>query len=357
MGDWPTVTNRSPDLKKLAVLVAASLFLSAVRAAPDGRGLYEEHCSACHQTEGRGGIGLALTPAKFVTISDGYINKTIRHGRPGRIMPAFQDLSEAQVGAIVMFLRDRSGVPSPRYAETRLGGNSENGKPLFLTQCAKCHGAHGQSGGVGTGVTLSRKRDFPVIPAAISNTGFLASASDAMLEAIVAQGRPKSGMPSFRETLSQTDIRDIVAYVRSLRVERPAHEQGGAQAASIIVESPNDFETTVQRVREAVAGSNFRVFPDRYLEEGVTDEFSYNPRQVRIRFCNFDQLYNLLNIEPRLGIVLPCNITVVEKPSGKVILIAQNMQNIAAWFNNDQLSEVAQSMSELLADVLDEASL
>ncbi len=339
------------------LLVVGLLVACAVQAAPDGRALYNEHCNACHQTEGRGGIGLALKGKKFATISDDYVRRSIRYGRPGRIMPAFGSLSDAQVDAVVGFLRARAGAPSPRYSEARLVGDPSIGKPLYLQQCAKCHGANGQSGGVGTGVTLSRKRDFPVIPAAIANSGFLASAPDAMLQAIIEQGRADGGMPSFRGVLSPSDIRHVVAYVRSLRIERPTSEMPGVQAASIIVESPNDFETTIKRVREAVQGSNFRVFPDRYLEEGVTDEFTYNPRQIRIRFCNFDQLYNLLNIEPRLGIVLPCNITVVEKPSGEVLMIAQNMENIAAWFNNDQLSEVAQSMAETLADILDEASL
>ena len=57
-------------------------------AGPDGRALYLEHCSACHQFEGQGGIGLPLATKKLADVSDDYLRKSIRLGRPGRVMPA-----------------------------------------------------------------------------------------------------------------------------------------------------------------------------------------------------------------------------------------------------------------------------
>ena len=85
---------------------------------------------------------------------------------------------------------------------------------------------------------------------------------------------------------------------------------------AFIVESPYSFEKTVGNIKAALIGANFRTFPQRYLEQGLVDEFSHNTRQVSIRFCNFRELYSMLNIEPRLGTVLPCRITVVEGKDG-----------------------------------------
>lgn len=47
------------------------------------------------------------------------------------------------------------------------------------------------------------------------------------------------------------------------------------------------------------------VFPDRYLEEGLVDELSVNTRQVSVRFCNFSDLHQALQIDPQVGVVLP----------------------------------------------------
>ena len=47
-------------------------------AGPDGRALYLEHCSACHQFEGQGGIGLPLLTGKLADVSDEYLSSTIR---------------------------------------------------------------------------------------------------------------------------------------------------------------------------------------------------------------------------------------------------------------------------------------
>ena len=111
-------------------------------------------------------------------------------------------------------------------------------------------------------------------------------------------------------------------------------------------------------VKEAVAAEHF-ASPDRsesfenLLQ--VIDEFSHNTRQISIRFCNFKQLYNMLNIEPRLGVVLPCRITVVERTDGSVLLVAPNMRAISHWFNNNELEQLGNTMEEMITDVIEDA--
>jgi len=127
-------------------------------------------------------------------------------------------------------------------------------------------------------------------------------------------------------------VADVVAYVRTLKP--PVPKQGMEEwrgKPAYIMESPYDFETTVENVKQALTGANFRIFPPRYLEQGLTDEFSVNTRQISIRFCNFKELYHLLNIDPRLGTVLPCRINVIER-DGKVLYHGgvTNSQNGAA---------------------------
>jgi cytochrome c oxidase cbb3-type subunit 3 len=341
------------------LVLAVALAAAAVHAGPDGRALYVEHCGACHQTRGQGGIGLPLAKAKLVDVSDAYLRETIRVGRPGRVMPAFQRLSDAQVDAIVAFLREGSGTIGMDETSATIVGDVTNGRALYTEHCVRCHAEDGSGEGKGTGVTLSRERSFLVMPASISNPGFLASATDQMIQRSITVGRKESGMPAFgRGRLSDAQIRDLVAYVRAFEhryepiatldmEERPTHMH----------ESPYDFETTLQNVKASLAGANFRIFPDRFVEQGLIDEFSVNTRQVGVRFCNFDALYGMLKIEPRLGVVLPCRVTIMEREDGSVILVVPNLRVVARWFNNDELVGLWDAMEQTFNEIIEEATL
>lgn len=347
---------------KLIWLLLALLAAFPASAGPDGKALYQKHCVVCHRDTGLGGIGLPLSAAKINTFPDNYIINTIRNGRPGRVMPAFETLSDIQVKAILEHMRSwHNGEPPPVYSDAPIAGDVERGHELYHEHCISCHGEHGSGEGQGTGVTMSRERRFEVMPPAINNVGFLAAASDQFIYHIIAHGQPGSIMPAYKDTigLKDKDINDIVAYVRSL--EETAREaradKPDIRGTTLIFESPYDFDTTVENLKSAIKGMNFRYFPDRYLEQGLTDEASVNKKQLALRFCNFNNLYELLKIEPRLGVLLPCRLTVIEDQTGKVSVIALDMNLASKFFNNDELDDFAYRMHQIQMELIEEALL
>ena len=346
---------------RLILFTALLGALTPAHAAPSGKDLYARHCNACHPIDGYGGIGLPLTADKLDDVDDDYLFNTIRKGRPGRVMPAFETLSNAQVNALIQHLRLSTGAVAKAFEPAALNGDPEHGKVLFERNCAACHGAKGDGEGQGTGVTLSRERSFLVMPPAIANPGFQQSAGDRMIKHIIAVGRPRSGMPAFGRKLSDGDLNDVVAYIRRLgtaAAQRQAEQQiTETPQLAYITESPYDFETTVANLKSALSGANFRIFPERFLEQGVTDEFSVNQRQIGIRFCNFNELYALLKTEPRLGVVLPCRITVLERQDGRVLLVTPNLKLVAGWFNNAELHDLWSDMEQTVTHIIDEATL
>lgn len=332
-----------------------------VYSAPHGDELYARHCSSCHGIDGKGGVGVPIALPSFLnSVSNEYLTKTIRHGRPGRIMPAFLSLSDAQLNAIVKHVRGWSDKPGPAEDTAVIKGNGEHGKELFANFCAPCHGAEGV-GGKGTGVTFSRKRDLPIIAPALNNTGFLASASDVMIRDTITFGREGTPMTSMLVAgLSEKDIDDVVAYIRSFEKDAVELKQklngNGSESPVIIMDSPYGLEETVENLKQAITDQNFTLIRTEFLEHGLVEEGKENKKQVVLHFCNFGFLFQALSIDPRVGMFLPCRITVIEK-NGKVQISTINPKRLSKLFNNHELDEYCDEMHEVYSTLLEDATL
>jgi len=324
-------------------------------AAPDGALLYHQNCAVCHGEQGDGGVGVPLNlPAFLAVASDSYLRKTIREGRPGRVMPAFPGLNDGEVDAVVAYLRSLSKEPSPSYADKPIHGDAAHGKALFASHCATCHGAHGE-GGSGTGVTFSRPREAPVMAPALNNAGFQDAASDGMLKATLLRGRHGTPMPSIRELgLNESDADDLVAFVRTLKKPRPAPPDD--ERPVIQYESSYDLEQTLANLKQAVVGHNFRVIREQKLEQGLAKPGEENPRAVILYFCDFGFLNNALAIDPRVGLFLPCRVTVLETDDG-VKVMSINPENLSHLFNNSELDRACERMHNLYSEIMEEATL
>ncbi|MBL7002495.1 MAG: c-type cytochrome [Gammaproteobacteria bacterium] len=347
-------------MKVLFILFFLTSFSLHSYASPSGKLLYDDNCSICHNNKGLGGIGLPLNRNKIINFSRDYMFKTIRLGREGRIMPSFEELSDTQINAIIDYMESWSNVPRTLiFSDITIQGNRKAGKKIFKEKCASCHGPKGKSRGTGTGVTYSRERNFSIIPPDLNNQGFLASANDAFIKNSIINGRASSKMPSLKKlNLTDENLNDLVSYIRSLqKLEKNNKATEETEDPTLFFDSPYDFKTTVDNLKSSLSGMNFRHFPDRYLELGLTEEKNVNKKQLTLRFCNFSQLYKMLNADPRLGTILPCRITVVEQEDGNVQLIMMNISLLSRVFNNEQLSKGADEMQQVIIDIIDEATL
>jgi cytochrome c oxidase cbb3-type subunit 3 len=342
------------------IILSISLFMvsMAVAGAPDGGSLYAAHCAACHGNTGGGGVGVPLSLASFLnSVDDNFLRKTIRHGRPGRVMPAFSKLSDAQIDAIVRFIRSWSDKPAPQYSGTPVQGDAVHGKSLYDSYCVACHGEAGE-GGKGTGVTFSRRRNLPIIAPALNNPGFLAAASDQMIRHTLQFGREGTPMRSFLvQGLSEQDIDDLVSYVRSLEADAPADSKPVGEKSTVIeAESSYSLEETVENLKDALVSQNFILIRTDTLEHGLVPEGEENPKEIILHFCNFSFLFDALTVDPRVGMFLPCRITVVER-AGKVMVSAINPLYLSRLFNNAELDEYCHKMHSLYSAIIEEATL
>jgi mono/diheme cytochrome c family protein len=99
----------------------------------------------------------------------------------------------------------------PAWAQS---GEPEKGKPLYERQCSLCHGSHGKGDG------HASKMLRP--PAADLTSPNVKAKPDADVFQIIQQGKPPTPMAAFKDQLSDQQIHDVVAYIRTLgKVERP----------------------------------------------------------------------------------------------------------------------------------------
>jgi cytochrome c oxidase cbb3-type subunit 3 len=344
-------------MKNLFAILLILLLPVSGHSAPQGEKLYSQNCAACHGENGKGGVGVPLALASFLdNVSDHYLFTTIRQGRPGRIMPSFQEMSDAQVDAIVSYIRGWSKNKAPVYPTDSISGNPANGKKLYAQHCAGCHGADA-SGGSGTGVTFSRPRDLPIIAPSLANPGFLASASDAMIKHTLQNGRQGTPMNSFAsQGMSEQQMDDIVAYIRSLQGLSSAHKKAEKLPAYFKYESSEPIEATLESLKAAAVGANFRIIREQHFEQGYVEKGKEDSKKIILYFCNFNMLNKALAIDPRVGLFLPCRVTLIEQ-DGKVSMITVNPSAMSKKFNNAELSKICEQMSAMYRDILEEAAL
>jgi cytochrome c oxidase cbb3-type subunit 3 len=339
------------------LLLSFACGLTAV-AAPDGAGLFGRYCAACHGDKGSGGVGVPLALPSFLgSVDDRFLATTIRYGRPGRVMPAFDALSDAQIRAIISFIRGWEQQPAPVYGDKPVKGDAAHGKQLFASHCAACHGSNGE-GGKGTGVTFSRHRDLPIIAPGLNNSGFLRAASDEMIRYTLQHGRTGTPMRSFlKQGLSERDIDDLVSFIRSFDGHGTDIHKGGTEISpTLSVPSPYSLQETVENVKQAITSQNFILIRTDTLEHGLAKQGQENPHQVILHFCNFHFLYQALAVDPRVGMFLPCRVTVTEH-DGKVTVSSINPEYLSRLFNNAELNEYCKRMHGVYKDILEEATL
>jgi cytochrome c6 len=84
------------------------------------------------------------------------------------------------------------------------GPDSATSSATFRTKCAMCHGPDGSGSEVGKSMNVPDLHSAAV-----------QKLPDAQLAQIISDG--KGGMPSFKNSLSEGQVRSLVAHIRSLR--------------------------------------------------------------------------------------------------------------------------------------------
>jgi mono/diheme cytochrome c family protein len=189
-------------------LTLASGSADYIKQVDRGAGLFERDCAGCHGTTGRGDGFVAqvllrkpkdLAATQF---SVELLSQVLWNGKRGTPMPSWRSLPQTDLSALAAYVQSLHPTPKARVV---LPESLQHGKQVFQQNCSPCHGSEGD--GKGTAATT-------LIP---EPANFRLKQPDAdYISQVLNNGIPGTGMPAWKEQISEADRKALADFVRSL---------------------------------------------------------------------------------------------------------------------------------------------
>jgi uncharacterized protein (DUF302 family) len=110
-----------------------------------------------------------------------------------------------------------------------------------------------------------------------------------------------------------------------------------------------DFDQAVQLVIESLKKEGFGVLTEINLEEKLKEKLSVNFRKYKILgACNPSYAYKAIQLEDKIGTMLPCSVIVQELENNKIEVAAVDPIASMMAIENSSLAELAAEIKEKL---------
>ncbi|MFA5820083.1 MAG: DUF302 domain-containing protein [Bacteroidales bacterium] len=112
------------------------------------------------------------------------------------------------------------------------------------------------------------------------------------------------------------------------------------------------FDEALKRVTEALKTEGFGILTEIRMHEKLKEKLGVDFKKYTILgACNPAFAYKAVQIEDKIGTMLPCNVLVMEQGNNKIeVAIINPVASMQAMLNHD-LDEVAQMVSQKLKSV------
>jgi uncharacterized protein (DUF302 family) len=113
------------------------------------------------------------------------------------------------------------------------------------------------------------------------------------------------------------------------------------------------FNDAVEKVTAALLEEGFGVISEIDLHEKIKNKLGVDFKRYRILgACNPAYAYKALQAEDKAGIVLPCNVLVIEQGENEIEIAAVNPTVAMMAIGNNNLTEMATEVGEKLKNAL-----
>ncbi len=114
------------------------------------------------------------------------------------------------------------------------------------------------------------------------------------------------------------------------------------------------FNDAVERITKALSEEGFGVISEVDMHEKIKAKVGVDFKRYRILgACNPAYSYRALQAEDKMGVMLPCNVLVIEQGVNNIEIATVNPTDSMMAIKNDVVTEVAASVGEHLKKALD----
>jgi uncharacterized protein (DUF302 family) len=114
------------------------------------------------------------------------------------------------------------------------------------------------------------------------------------------------------------------------------------------------FDEALKRVTEDLKAEGFGVISEIRMHEKLKEKLDVDFKKYTILgACNPVFAYKALQIEEKIGTMLPCNVLVIDQGHGKIEVAAVNPIASMQAIENPELDDVAQRVSQKLKSVVE----
>ena len=113
------------------------------------------------------------------------------------------------------------------------------------------------------------------------------------------------------------------------------------------------FDDTITTVTKALGEQGFGILTDIDVKATLKKKLEVDFRSYRILgACNPEFAYKALQVEDKIGVMLPCSVIIQEKWEGKVDVAAMDPAAAMKAISNPALSEMARTVRDRLANAI-----
>ena len=169
---------------------------------------YDKYCTLCHGKDREGHANDHAPSLRSQSLMESGIPhgilRPLSYGREGTPMGGYLDevggpLTLDEAWDLTYWLFWESGAERVKLSEDPVAGDAKLGELVYQKNCASCHGKQGE------GITAP----------ALGNQSFLAHNKDEFIRYAIEEGRQDTPMKAFKQILSQAEIDNVTAFIRS----------------------------------------------------------------------------------------------------------------------------------------------
>jgi uncharacterized protein (DUF302 family) len=119
-----------------------------------------------------------------------------------------------------------------------------------------------------------------------------------------------------------------------------------------------DYDAAVERTTAALKAEGFGVLTTIDMQQALKEKIGRDiPRYTILGACNPGLASRALDAEPEIGLLLPCNVLVYERPDGGTVVAAMApLSALGVVGDNPALTDVAKEADERLRRALAEVA-